>query len=94
MIENYDPNNRFGKHVISVTFQKWNYRKTVEVTLNGNSTGFDIFSAAVDRACEELYEHGATLGSEAGESMECDPGDCGWGMAVVGVEIKSFTKGG
>lgn len=55
---NYDPNltnsGRMAKQVVRLTFGQWQWRRTLEVTVGGNCTGFDVIDTAVNNAWEEL----------------------------------------
>ena len=54
-MKNYDPNNRFGKHLVELTFQQWEYKLTVEITVGGNCKGLSIIQYAVERFLDSQY---------------------------------------
>lgn len=43
-LKNYDPNERWGKHIVKVSFQEWDYKGFVICEMNGNCRGFDILN--------------------------------------------------
>lgn len=38
-MKEYNLNNRFGKHLVQLTFQQWTYQLKVEVIVGGNCKG-------------------------------------------------------
>lgn len=98
-MKNYDPNNRFGMHVVELVFQKWKYKYNVEVTVGGNCKGFSIFEASIDSFFDELHK---TQGDypvlyftdDEGNSLEYDVDleDEDLKNALVSAKILSFTK--
>lgn len=55
-MKNYDPNNSFGKNLVQLVFQQWEYKIAVEVVVGGNCKGMSILDFAVDRFFEDLQE--------------------------------------
>ncbi|MBH3440482.1 DUF5406 family protein [Pseudomonas luteola] len=61
-IMDYDPNlvycGRMAKQTVRLTFGQWKYRKTIELEVGGNCTGFDVIDAAVGSAYTQLEQRG------------------------------------
>lgn len=55
-MKNYDPNARFGTHIVELTFQQWDHKLTVEVPVGGNCKGMSIIEAAIYNFHEKLYD--------------------------------------
>ncbi|WP_312601101.1 DUF5406 family protein [Pseudomonas luteola] len=57
---NYDPNmtcsGRIAIQTVRLTFGSWEYRATMEVTVNGNCSGFSVIESAVERAYDLLEQ--------------------------------------
>lgn len=57
---NYDPNmtncGRRAKQTVKLTFQQWEYKAEMEVSVGGNCTGMDVIDCAVGNAYERLPE--------------------------------------
>lgn len=51
-LNNYDPNSRWGKHTVKVTFQRWNYKGFLTFRKGGNCKGLDILELDAD----DLYD--------------------------------------
>ncbi|MBB6578980.1 hypothetical protein HNP33_003085 [Comamonas odontotermitis] len=97
MIENYDPNIRWGRHTYRVTLQKWNYVGAIDCEMGGNMRGFKVIEAAVSSLADDLHEARGenptvTLVDPTGEEkLHCQPDgenieDWLYAM-VVGVEL-------
>ena len=56
MIKEYDPNIRWSRHTVELTFMQWNYSTTVEVDITGNCTGASLFKSAIEAAFDEIYD--------------------------------------
>jgi hypothetical protein len=56
MIKEYDPNIRWSRHTIELTFMQWDYSLTMEVDVTGNCMGASLFSGAIEVAFDELYD--------------------------------------
>ena len=54
-MKNYDPNARFGIHIVELTFQQWEYRLIVEVPVGGNCKGMSIIEHAIYNFDQHLY---------------------------------------
>jgi hypothetical protein len=48
MVKNYDPNWRYGTHLVKVTLQQWGYKGYVIVTMGGNCKGISVIESSVD----------------------------------------------
>ena len=57
MLKNYDPNDRFGEHVIEVTLQEWDYRGNLQVRVSGNCKGLSLISNIVDIILDAYPDH-------------------------------------
>ncbi|GAB0154388.1 DUF5406 family protein [Marinobacterium sp. BA1] len=76
---NYDPNltlcGRTATQTVELTFQIWDYSKKTVHHVDGNLTGLDVFSAAVEEAYEGLpTDFGCaslTLMNAEGVEMHC-----------------------
>ena len=51
-MKNYDPNSRWGKHTVKVTFQRWDYKGFVTFRRGGNCKGLDVLALDED----DLYD--------------------------------------
>jgi hypothetical protein len=51
----YDPNIRWAKHTVEITYQMWDYSGTFEVSIRGNCRGFSILDNAIEHHSDELY---------------------------------------
>lgn len=93
-MENYDPNRSYGKNVIEVTFQKWEYSKTITIERFGNCKGMGIIEGCEDEVRYEASDNGMILTAPDGRQLEVVPGDSDedWRNAIVGVKIVSFEK--
>jgi len=97
-MKNYDPNNRFGVHLVQLTFQQWKYKFTVEVTVRGNCKGMDILNSAVDNFFNDLYESQGeypelVMQDEEGNELETGMEDEEeLKEMLVEAKILSFTK--
>lgn len=52
----YDPNIRWAKHVIEITYQQWDYRLTVEVEIGGNLHGAEVLEYAISTHADDLLQ--------------------------------------
>lgn len=51
-MKNYDPNIRWGKHTVKVSFQRWDYKGFVTFRKGGNCKGLDVLALDED----DLYD--------------------------------------
>ena len=51
-MKNYDPNIRWGKHTVKVSFQRWDYKGFVMFRKGGNCKGLDVLALDED----DLYD--------------------------------------
>lgn len=51
-MKNYDPNIRWGKHTVKVSFQRWDYKGFVMFRKGGNCKGLDVLAWDED----DLYD--------------------------------------
>lgn len=97
-MKDYDPNNRFGVHLVQLTFQQWKYKLTVEVPVRGNCKGMSILTCAVDNFYEDLYESQGDypeliMKDEQGNELETNiEDDEDLKDMLVEAKILSFTK--
>lgn len=98
-MENYDPNNRFGTHLVQLTFQQWEYKLTVEVQVGGNCKGMMILEAAVDNFFSGIYKSQGDypviiMKDDKGDELESDVVEDEDDLKNMLVEAKilSFTK--
>lgn len=77
---NYDPNIKFAKQSVRLTFGLWDYRFVTEVDVGGNCKGQSIIESAVDNYFDKLpfvqVDGGdmssITLARQNGDSLKCD----------------------
>jgi len=81
---NYDPNltssGRMAAQKVRLTFGEWDYRKTMEVTVRGNTRGLSVIDCAIDIVFDELPEKAfdgktITMENEQGEELHCGLND-------------------
>ncbi|NBA55530.1 DUF5406 family protein [Enterococcus hirae] len=51
-MNNYDPNSRWGKHTIKISFQRWDYKGFMTFRKGGNCKGLDVLALDED----DLYD--------------------------------------
>lgn len=56
MLENNDPNIRWRKTKLSLTFMLWDYSKTFEVEANGHAYGLSAIDLAIDTIYDDMLE--------------------------------------
>lgn len=56
MIKEYDPNIRWARHTIELTFMQWDYALTMEVDVTGNCTGASLFNSAIHTVFDDLWD--------------------------------------
>jgi len=102
---NYDPNlvlcGRMATQTVRLTFGQWEYRKTMEVTVDGNLQGLSVIEAAVENALDELLKgcvEDATiiLVNEKGDELLCEldeiDDDCLRDMLISAEIIDIYSK--
>lgn len=52
----YDPNIRWSKHIIEITYQQWDYRLSVEVEIGGNLHGAEVLEYAISTHADDLFK--------------------------------------
>ena len=52
----YDPNIRWAKHEVEITYQSWEYAAVATVSVRGNCKGFSIIESALSMHADKLYE--------------------------------------
>ena len=55
MIENYDPNNMFGKTTWKLTFKMWGYELIVVKSIGGNCKGLSTLEYVLESYVEDLF---------------------------------------
>jgi hypothetical protein len=56
MIDNNNPNNEWGKHVIEIVLKQWRYQRTFTTRVGGNCHGFTIMETAIGNVYETLLD--------------------------------------
>jgi hypothetical protein len=103
LINNYDPNYRYGVHTVEVTLQVDEYRKTLTYEMGGNCKGFTIFESCIDESLEQIGfynddeddECGCTicLTNDEGDELEYDIFDeSDLENIIVGLKIVDFVE--
>ena len=103
VVVDFDPNFRYTKQRVKVTFGMWKYRATRITTIGGNCTGITVIDSAVESIAEELIESFDEKDDEVFMTMvdgrkelRCEPEDeCveDWlKNMVVKAEIISYEK--
>jgi hypothetical protein len=68
---NYDPNltnsGKCAKQTVELTFQMWDYKKTMTTEIRGNTTGLSVIEAAVENIYDELGGDEGQIVLERGE---------------------------
>lgn len=82
-LQSYDPNITWADHTVEITYQLWDYAKTVEVRVSGNCRGFDILESAFAQHAEGtefdsddpeiILSRPAEDGSDEPDTLECTP---------------------
>jgi len=97
---NYDPNmttcGLSAKQTVELTFQQWEYFKTMTATVAGNATGLSVIKCAVDIALEELGgENGRiVLQKPNGDTLECELWEHDLPSMLVGARITEIVAAG
>ena len=55
-LSTYDPNIRWAKHEVEITYQSWHYTTSVIVTIKGNCKGFSIIESALSMHADQLFD--------------------------------------
>ena len=77
-MKNYDPNltncGKCAEHTVELTFQMWDYTKTIRTTVGGNTRGLSVIECAVENIEEDLGgEDGRiVLKRRGGATLECE----------------------
>lgn len=82
-IANYDPNNRWGDHLVEVTLRRWGYSLTYATKVGGNCQGFNVIESAISNLIEddEFVEEGEDgllsilLKDAEGKGLLCEDDD-------------------
>lgn len=53
---NYDPNIRWSTKTVRLVFGQWQYRKSIEVEIDGNTLGLSVIQCAMEAAFDQLSE--------------------------------------
>jgi hypothetical protein len=83
---NYDPNltnsGSMATQRVRLTFGQWHWRRTVETTVGGNCTGFEVISTAIESVWEDLpgADHDSEialiwLANAEGDELLCEDDD-------------------
>lgn len=80
LIENNNPNNEWGKHVVEIVLKQWKYERTFVTRVGGNCHGFTILETAIDNIYDSLLdtqdEPGElVLTDENGDTLLCTDED-------------------
>jgi hypothetical protein len=98
LIDDNNPNNTWGNHVIEVILKQWKYEKTFSVKVRGTCHGFTLFETAIALVYGELpLERGlrcVVLVDPSGETLscedECQAGEDWLRRMVVSCRITDF----
>jgi hypothetical protein len=99
----FDPNKRWAKHRVRMTFGLWDYRVTLEEIIGGNCRGLDVLESAISEAYLHSvvvrgdYEYGAVTMTRAnGDQLHCqdddDQGETWLEDMLVGYEVVGFDE--
>lgn len=97
-MKEYNLNNRFGKHLVQLTFQQWTYQLKVEVPVGGNCKGLGVLNYALDNFYVHLYDIQGEypkliMKDEDGNELEITiEDDNDLKEILVEAKILSFTK--
>lgn len=106
-MNNYDPNITWSDHTVEITYQLWDYTKTVEVKISGNCRGFDILESAIAQHADSnefdnddpeiILSRPAEDGSEEPDTLQCTPDeddsiDRWLGKMCVGIRIVKHDR--
>lgn len=103
MINEYNPNIRWGKQRVEVTLMQWGYSKKFTVDIGGNCTGFDVLESAAGRIYDALpkKDYGedevafVVLDRPDGDTLECtddESRDEDWLKdMIVSLQIVGYT---
>ena len=53
-MKTYDPNIRWAKHTVEITYQQWEYTMKYSVELKGNVKGSEIMKYAIEQHAETI----------------------------------------
>ncbi len=104
-MKNYDPNIRWGTHVVKVHFQQWDYKGFVSFSRGGNAKGLDILDLDVDDLYDQTFIENPigfrvidesddwfkmTLKNDKGEELLVEDEWESLGNSIVAIEIVDF----
>lgn len=76
LIENNNPNNRWGKSVVEIILKQWRYEKAFTIHVGGNCRGFDVLDAAVGMVYDHIMDTtdnaAVTLIDPEGKTLLCE----------------------
>lgn len=102
-MKNYDPNIRWGRHIIQVTLQQWEYIGHLTFEVGGNCTGRDVldfdFNCCVEETesdCKFQYHEdddylSAILKDENGNTLEVEGDADEFNQMIVKIEITDYA---
>lgn len=104
-MENYDLNDRWGKHTVKVTFQASEYKGYVTYQIGGNTKGFAVLNSDPEDLCEHVFKenpvnlkpldddwYSMTLTNKNGDILLLEDEWESIGNHIIGVEIIDFEK--
>lgn len=103
-LENYDPNIRWGKHEIKVSFQEWEYKGYVTFEVGGNGKGSSLLQIDGDSLYDKKFKDNQAkfedldedwykmiLTDNEGNELVCEAEFDDLNRYIVGVEIIGFV---
>ncbi|WP_369118234.1 DUF5406 family protein [Enterococcus thailandicus] len=106
-MKNYDPNTRWGTHIIKVCFQQWDYKGFVKFKRGGNCKGIDVLYLDADDLYDQTFIENPisfgttdkndewfkmTLKNAKNDALLIEEEWKSLGELVVGVEIVDFIE--
>ena len=93
-ITNYDPNINWARHTVLLTFVQWDYSLQIEVNVNGNCRGANLFQTTIDEVFYNLVDYQIVLSKNNGEdTLEIDLEDSDeLAMLCVSAQIVGHVK--
>jgi hypothetical protein len=55
-MKTYNPNIRWAKHTVEITYQMWDYTAQAIVEVHGNTRGASILDSAIALHADELFQ--------------------------------------
>ncbi len=93
----YDPNltssGRMANQTVELTFQMWEYTKTMTISVGGNCTGLDVIECAIGNIEDELGGDSGEiiLTNSDGDELSVELWDCKLEDILVGARITAIS---